>query len=132
MRCLLTQQASSHPLHVQLPMFLLSMGLCSDIAAEQSLPWSYRAWTTATSLLYVLLWIIAQAPYLATLEPQQGMPGSSATLAPICSLETPSPMPTTSLQGTTLHKCCQTFCRVNCLYLRATHHSRHASRDGDR
>ena len=62
--------------------------------------------TTATSLLHVLLQIVAQAPYLATLEPQQGMPGSSATLAPICSLDTPSPMPTTSLQEPTVADFC--------------------------
>jgi len=36
---------------------------------------------------------------LAILEPQQGMPGSKATLMPGCNLATPSPTPTTSLQS---------------------------------
>ena len=79
--------------------------------------------STAPYSLRVMLQMIQQAPYLATLEPQQGMPGSSATLAPICSLDTPSPMPTTSLQENMFDKSCQTVCRVTCLVLQATHHS---------
>ena len=52
------------------------------------------------SLAWYKVGVRGHASYLATLEPQHGMPGSSATRFPTCSLETPSPTPTTSLQYT--------------------------------
>ena len=60
--------------------------------------------TATTKLLVGILSSLADT-HLATFEPQHGMPGSSATLFPSCSLVTPSPTPTTSLQDVTQMPC---------------------------
>ena len=103
-------------LHRQLPLIAV-FNSAHGHAADRNTPSSLWSRTTATCLLHVLLHIVLQAPYLATLEPQQGMPGSSATLFPSCSLDTPSPRPTTSLQepiATVVIDVIAKACRATC------------------